>query len=486
MKRAILTAGLALLLMTVTAQESQNPYIVKTQHAKKKVAVENLLTDSTTVEEQEDEATDFISQHFKHRSLCDWRAEDSLKFMVMPEKYDLVVKTFCDASTGKEVSSMSLKHCIMLYTGNTESSDGHWRMNFKCIFSEKNKNYKNKMFYYEIPSGSFDDYCYGKLGVPTLAFLGDVDIARNELIGKTLFTKTKIFRIDTDFDGDGYREIKRDNTNEEVKVKAIGVGTRSFPVKIIVEDATGNEFYQVVAISKTNSGMRDDEFIMDSIKHTFYGAFELQDAVMKVNKDYRTYIGQIIHNKYKTEMVTKGDGKERHVTIPKMMSFKVDNTLAMPGSEYVTLTLTEVESRRIFYKDVTFKNPAGNPNARTREEEYFGYLFAMGEGQQRETTQAARAAIQQGRVIMGMSEDEVILAMGEEPTRKEAGSDGRYLWFYQRSKGYLTVTFGRNGRVESYTTPAENNSKKTQISVSAEGMTPDGRLLTGRDAPENH
>ena len=31
-----------------------------------------------------------------------------------------------------------------------------------------------------------------------------------------------------------------------------------------------------------------------------------------------------------------------------------------------------------------------------------------------------------------------------------------------------------------------NNSKKTQICVSAEGMTPDGHLLTGRDAPENH
>ena len=85
----------------------------------------------------------------------------------------------------------------------------------------------------------------------------------------------------------------------------------------------------------------------------------------------------------------------------------------------------------------------------------------MGEGKDRETTQAARAAIQQGRVIVGMSEDEVVLAMGEEPVRKESASDGRYMWFYQRSKGFLTVTFGRNGRVESYTTPAEN-SKKTK------------------------
>ncbi len=449
MKRAILTAGLAMLLMTVSAQE--NSYIVKTRNAKKKVAVENVLTEETTVEEDET-ATDFVSQNFKFYSLCDWK--EGMKFMVMPEKYDLVVKTFADAGTGKEVSSMSLRHKIMVYKGKSESSDGHWRMNFLC-------QDENKMYYYEIPSGTFDDYCYGKLGVPTLAYLGDVDIAREQLMGKKLFTKTRIYRIDTETDGDGYRETIQP-MNKEVTVTAVGVGTRNFPVKIIVEDELGNEYYQVVAMSKTNSGMRDDEFIMDSLKHTFYGAFELQDAVMKVNKDYKTYIGQTIHNKYKTEMVTKGDGKDRYVTIPKMMTFRVDNTLAQPNSEFVTLTLTELDSRRVFYKDVTFTNPVGKPNARAKEDEYFGYLFAMGEGQARETSQAARAAIQQGRVIVGMSEDEVILAMGEEPSRKEASSDGRYMWLYQRSTGYLTVTFGRNGRVESYTTPAQNNSKKTQ------------------------
>ena len=38
-----------------------------------------------------------------------------MKFMVLPEKYDLIVKTFCEASTGNEVSSMSLRHKIMVY-----------------------------------------------------------------------------------------------------------------------------------------------------------------------------------------------------------------------------------------------------------------------------------------------------------------------------------------------------------------------------------
>ncbi len=446
MKRTLLTTCMAFILLVAYAQE--NSYIVKTRGAKHKAELEQVEAE----EQEEETAVDFVGQNFKFYSLCDW--QEGMKFMVIPDEFDMVMKTFVDAETDKGVSSMKLRHKIMIYKGHETDIDGRDHINFLCQDN-------NRMYYYEIPSGSFDDYCYGKLGVPTLAFLGDVDIAREQLLGKKLFTKTRVYRVDTEADGDGFRETLQP-MNKEVTVTAVGVGTRSFPVKIIVEDELGNEYYQVVAMSKTNCGMRDDEFIMDSLKHTFYGAFEIQDAVMKVNKDFKTYIGQVIHNKYKTEMITKGDGKERFVTIPKMMSFRVDNTLAQPNTEFVTLTLTEIESRRVFYKDVTFINPVGKANARAKEDEYFGYLFAMGEGQARETSQAARAAIQQGRVIVGMSEDEVILAMGEEPTRKESANDGRYMWLYQRSKGFLTVTFGRNGRVESYTTPAENNSKKAK------------------------
>ena len=64
-----------------------------------------------------------------------------------------------------------------------------------------------RYYYYEIPNGTFDDYCYGKMGVPTLAYLGDVDIAREKLMGKTLFTKTKHYCIDTEYDGDGFQEV---------------------------------------------------------------------------------------------------------------------------------------------------------------------------------------------------------------------------------------------------------------------------------------
>jgi len=439
----------AMMLMTASAQE--NSYIVKTRSAKQKAAAAQAAAGATATEQEEESATDFISQNFKFYSLCDWK--EGMKFMVMPEKYDLIVKTFCDATTGKEVSSMSLRHKIMVYKGRNESADGHSRMNFLCQDD-------GKMYYFEIPSGTFEDYCYGKLGVPTLAYLGDVDIAREKLMGKKLYTKGTIYRIDTDYDTDGYREVKIPK-DREVTVTAIGVGSRSFPVKIIVEDELGEEFYQTFALSKTNSGMRDDEFIMDSLKHTFYASFQLQDVIMSVNKNYASYIGKTIHNQYSTKMMTKGDGKDREVTVPKMTTFRVDNAQAQLGSPLIMLTLTEMESRRVYNKQISFVSPDELPNRDLTMEQFFGYVFAMGEGIKRETSQAARAAIQQGRVIIGMSEDEVTLAMGEEPNQIVQGSNGKYDWIYLRSKGKsLFIHFGRNGRVESYNTGVTKTSQK--------------------------
>ena len=458
MKRVILLALSAMMLTTVSAQE--NSYIVKTRSAKKTAVQTTTAEGVAAAPEEEETAKDFISQNFKFYSLCDW--EEGMKFMVMPEKYDLIVKTFCDAGTGKEVSSMSLRHKIMIYKGRNESADGHSRMNFYCQDN-------NKMYYFEIPSGSFDDYCYGKLGVPTLAYLGDVDIAKEKLMNKKMYTKGTIYRIDTEYDGDGYREIKIPK-DKEVTVTAVGVGSRSFPVKIIVEDADGNEFYQTLALSKTNSGMRDDEFIMDSLKHTFYGSFELQDVIMAVNKNYASYIGKVIHNQHATKMMTKGDGKDRSVTVPKMTSFRVDNAQAQLGSPLIMLTLTETESRRAYFKEISFLAPEETPDRNITMEDYFGYVFAMGEGIARETTQAARAAIQQGRVIIGMSEDEVTLAMGEEPNQIVQGSNGKYDWIYYRSKGKsLFVHFGRDGRVESYNTGLTSSTKKKSTGTAKRG-----------------
>ena len=438
MKRAILAAGMVLTFMAVSAQQTANDYIVKTKGAKKTAVAAQAGEGGQAAGQEEEKARDFISENFRFYSLCDW--QEGMKFMVMPEKYDMVVKTFRNANDGKEVSSMTLRYKIMIYKGHTEGSDGHAHINFHCQDNDQ-------MYYYEVPNGTFDDYCYGKMGVPTLAYLGDVDIAREKLMGKTMYTKATLYRVDTEYDGDGFQEVTVP-LNEEVKVTAVGVGSRSFPVKIIVEDKKGNEFYQNVAISKTNSGMRDDEFIMDNTKFLFGGSFELQDANIAIAQAYAKYLNQSVYTKYTTKMITKNeDGTENTIQIPRLTTFTIENVMPKNNSSYVTLTLKDKSSNRICFKDVTFENVDVAGDIDGHREDYFNYLFAMGEGKAGKTSQAVRNAIQQGRVIVGMTEDEVTMAVGT-PDHTGASSNGRHDWIYNRVNGkVLTVHFNGSGKV---------------------------------------
>ena len=427
MKRMILLAGLALAVMTAGAQD--NPYIVKTKNVKKPEVKVSATEQNTETKEDEPEATDFLGKNFRYYSMCDWKT--GMRFMVMPEKYDMLVNTFRDANTNKEVSSTRLRHKIMVYQGHEDMSNGRVHVNFTCEDD-------NKKYYYELPNGTFDDYCFGKLGVPTLAYLGDVDKARELLMDQELLTRTEFFREDTEYDGDGFREVRYPK-NRVVTVKAIGVGTRSFPVKIIVEDEEGNQFYQNVTMSKINSGMRDDEFIVDNEKFLFQGSFEFTGANMAVSKDIKSYLNQTVHTKVATAMSSKGSGKVRDIKVPKYTGFIIDEITPVKDSRYYTLTLRETETRRIYYKDVAFKEEdVEGDKMSTVREYYFGYLFGMGDGALRNTSLETRTAIREGRVIPGMTEDEVMMAVGE-PFQKVRASNGVTEWLYSRSNGVLLV-----------------------------------------------
>lgn len=430
MKRLVLLAVFAFALLTVTAQDSR--YIVKTKGVKK-TAVEAAHEDA--FQEVNPGATDFVGRNFRFYSMCDWK--EGMRFMVIPEKYDLLVSTFRDAATQKEVGNGRLRHKIMIYKGHEDMPNGRAHINFLC--EDENRDY-----YYELPNGTFDDYCYGKMGVPTLAFLGDVDKARDLLLGKTLLTRSQQFRIDTEYDGDGYRDITIDK-NKVVEVKAVGVGTRSFPVKIIVEDENGEQFYQNVAISKTNSGMRDDEFVADNEKYQFYGSFELTDDNMAVSYDVKDYLNATVHTKVVTSMSSKGSGKVRDIRVPRFTGFVIDEIKPIKNN-YFTLTLRETESRRIYYKDVYFNQYKEDADSTVVKEDFFGYIFAMGEGESRSTSKETRAAIREGRVIRGMSKDEVEMAVGE-PGNKVVVGDIE-VWLYARSNGVvLDIVFNAKGVV---------------------------------------
>ena len=464
MKKMILLAGMAFVMTTAQAQD--NDYIVKTKNVKKTAVAAAVTADDVVAEEAEPK--DFMGKNFRFYSMCDWK--DGMRFMVVPEKYDLLVNTFRDANTNKEVSSGRLRHYIMVYKGHEDMSNGRVHINFYCETDKKS-------YYYELPNGTFDDYCYGKMGVPTLAYLGDVDKARELLMDQTLITRTQFFRIDTEYDGDGFQEVKYPK-NKLVTVKAIGVGTRSFPVKIIVEDENGEQFYQNVAMSKTNSGMRDDEFDVDNAKFLFEGSFEFTGAEMEVAKDYKSYLNQTVYTKYATAMSSKGAGKTRDVKVPRLTGFIIDEINRDKNHEgYYTLTLREVETRRIFYKEISF-----NEDNRGPREDYFGYLFGMGEGAGRNTTLETRTAIREGRVIPGMTMEEVELAVGEASS-KITTSDGVTEWMYPRSNSVLVVQFNEDGIVKKAAARAAGNGGATKSRRMAEQSAGSTRLTGNGTRP---
>ena len=432
----ILLAAMACSMLTATAQDS---YIVKTKNVKPTTTVTPTGTAAVeeTPAEDPNEPQNFVTKNFKYRSMCDW--QEGMKFMVIPEKYDLIVNTFHDAATGKEVGNGKLRHKIMIYKNHTTGSDGREHVNFICQDDSRS-------YYFELPNGSFEDYCYGKLGVPTLAYLDDVDQARELLMGQTLITRQPIFYIDTQYEGDGCEEV-RIAENTEVVVKAIGVGTRKFPVKIIVEDPkTGKEFFQNVVLSRTNNGMRDEELIMDNKKFVFLNSFDVLAGTDIVSEDYHQYVGKTVFTKYATEMVSRGDGRVRTVKVPRLMEFVIDAITPHSNSNYVTLTLTEGESRRIYTKDVTFVNVDVAGDIDGKKEDYFGYLFGLGEGKLRNSTPETRAMIRQGRAAVGMTDEEVELALGEPDNIVEA-SNGRVDWIYKRSKKLLIIQFNNLRKV---------------------------------------
>ena len=428
MKRTLLAICVAFLFMSAYAQE--NSYIVKTRGA-----LQNSDLQLVDHEGEDETAVDFISQNFKYHSLCDWK--EGMKFMVIPDKYDLVVKTFTDASTDKDVSNVKLRHKIMIYQGHEENGEGHERINFRCQDD-------NRMYYYDI-TGTFDDYCFEKQGIPTLAYLGDVDIAREKLVDKELYTKTDVYSIDTEIDGDGYKDVIVDK-DVMVKVTAVGVGTRDFPVKIIVEDKDGNEFYQNVAISKTNCSLRDDDFVMDKARYLFANSFELVEDVMNINSsNYRHFLGKVIHTKYPTKLLNEFSKKMQ--SIPRLTEYQIETITPHKNSDKFTVKLKNTTIGSFFYTDMILDEYLAQDQT-----EYFGYIFAMGPGKKIQTSEGSRAMIRAGHVGVGFSEDETMMAAGE-PDKVVVGDNGQYTWVYQRSNNKLLyVDFNGSGVVaKTYT-----------------------------------
>ena len=161
--------------------------------------------------------------------------------------------------------------------------------------------------------------------------------------------------------------------------------------------------------------------------------------------------------------------------VPRFTGFIIDEITPQKNSEYYTLTLREVETRRIYYKDVVF-----NEETRAPREDFFGHLFAIGEGMARSTTLETRTAIREGRVIPGMTVEEVGLAVGE-PTSKVTTSDGIVEWMYPRTNSVLVVQFDEDGIVTKAGARATGTSSAGARRAASQSA--GSRRLTGNGTP---
>jgi len=432
MKRLFLIIVMAVSVIGTSAQE--NKYIVKTKGAKK-VLVESSATDSLSGSKSE-EPEDTLARFFRYYSMCEWG--EGMRFMVIPDKKDMVIKTFADDSTGMMVSSTKLRHKIMVYKGHEKGNGLHEHVNFHC--EDDGRDY-----YFEVPTASFDDYCFGKLGVPTLAYLGDVDAAIEFFKDKTLFTLASEYYVDTELDGDGYKTITDVKVGTEVKVVAVGVGTRNYPVKIIVADESGREFYQNVAISKTNCGMRDDEFEISNKKfHTFRGAFELPTDNMAASSAYKKYIGKEVFTKY-ASVFTDQSGKPMKAA--RLSTFKILDVRVQRDSHYVKMTLRGLGSGKTYTKEVTFVSQDVSGDIAGTHEDLYDRLFVEGNPLDIPGVEKAHLSdIQKGVVRKGFSEAEVKLALGEPSGRGEMDASTYTMVYKHVGQPYACVFLDKKTR----------------------------------------
>ncbi len=255
--RALLMTASMGLGLQASAQEN---YFVTTQT--------QVANDTASVESSMSAEQQFLNKHFPFRSVCDWTK--GMRFMVIPGEKDTYLNIFFDRKTDKELSTGELKHHILIYQGYSVTDRGWIQFNFDVFGSEEK-------VYHEVRNLSFAEYCQ-KIsggGVPSLAYLDDVDVAKKELLGKELWTAHEIFYKDDASSRNGFREAPLP-LDTKVKVTAVGVGTREYSVKIVVEDEKGNKYFQHCTMSHTNCGLNDNDLIGKNEQHLFDNAFRFK------------------------------------------------------------------------------------------------------------------------------------------------------------------------------------------------------------------
>lgn len=403
MKIVKLTFILSLFIANVAW--GQNDYIVKTAPQK---------STATTAEER------FIENNFPFYSLCNW--VPGMKFMFILEGKFGFIPTFCSYETEKEVDNNVFHYKIVTFEGVEEKEvdrQGRSFLSTRFVFDVEGKRY-----YHEVKSQRLNEICLKtpRAHIKGLVYLGDIDKARQLLIGRTVYTKTSAFRVDDSNSANGFREVTVP-INLAVRITAIGVGSREAPVKIVFDDNTGRSYYAEITLSTTNTGYVKSDFQGEQRFKYFPNVFSFIDSHEKtVGEIKENYLGKAVYPINNMDATVGG----RSTVLFRYTPLKIVE-MEIGSDKDKTMLKLQDNSGQIYVVPVRLKYDVVIKN-----EDYINDIFAYGNLKADYPYISAKnwELIVNGEIALGMTKDECRLSLGNAAQIQKSMNSRYETWYY--------------------------------------------------------
>lgn len=404
---------LSLCLLGSATAIAQNDYLVTTSPQKNSNLSEEDL---------------FMETHFPLQLLCKWTP--GMKFMFIPDAKDRFIPILCTYEGEKDIDNSKFKYKIFDFLGTEEKAkEIYTGTNYSTRFVFSCEEQK---FYHEVKGQRLDEICQKnpRASINGFVYLKDVDIAREQLIGKIVYTRSSVARIDDSNSYAGYKEIPIPQ-NQKVTITNVGVGSKAYPVKVVFEDAKGNSCYMEVALSRTNSGMDITDFQADKKMRYFPNAFSFSDKnVNSIEALKAKYTDMAVYPRkmlpVKGNLNFEGQAGEMHAHLLRYTPLRIRDITITPPTTLATLTLMDLNGQTYEIEvDLKYDYVIKNEN-------YIEDLLAFGDIHKKypHITPEKWKMIAQGEVAPGMNTDECRLALGN-PIQIEFRKDTRFeTWFY--------------------------------------------------------
>lgn len=394
-----------LFVFTTHVAMGQNDYIVKTAPAKSSAATE---------EER------FVDDNFTYYSLCNW--VPGMKFMYVLEEKFSFIPTFYSYETEELVDNNLFHHKVMNFQGVEEREkdrSGRSFLSTRFIFEMDGQKY-----YHEYKNQRLNEICLKapRSHIKGLVYLGDVDKARELLMNRGIYTLTDLLWVDDANSANGYRP-ESVPVNQKFIIKAVGVGSRQFPVKIILEDPAGRSFFAEAAFSTTNSGLVKSDFQGELRRKYFPNIFTFTDQHQKtVGNIKEQFAGNYIYPVRNTE--AKLDG--RSTIIFRYTPLQIIDMQIGQDKVSAILQVRDLEGK-IYHIPTKLKYDTVIKN-----EDFIDDMFGKGNlrAEYPNITDEIWTYIVNGEIRLGMTKDECRLSIGS-PIQIVANLNSRYeTWFY--------------------------------------------------------